>query len=194
MSTRRINAAWDDRGVVVYQAFEPRTAEAAARDGRFGVGFGMDRYSWIKPSFGWMLYRSGYATKHRQESVLRITITHEGLLSALRGAVLTHWEPSVHESEGDWQLALKHSRVRVQWDPDRDLCIRPLDRRAIQIGLGPAALDDYVNRWVVSIEDVTSLAHAVRDAVLEKAPMPAVPEERDYPLPDDVARGLGVTE
>ncbi|HBB34945.1 MAG TPA: hypothetical protein DDZ80_20145 [Cyanobacteria bacterium UBA8803] len=31
--------------------------------GNFGKGFSLHRMTWIKPSLGWMLYRSGYATK-----------------------------------------------------------------------------------------------------------------------------------
>jgi Domain of unknown function (DUF4291) len=38
----------------------------------------MGRMTWIKPSFNWMTYRSGYATKPGQEVVLGIDIAREG--------------------------------------------------------------------------------------------------------------------
>jgi hypothetical protein len=34
--------------------------------------------TWIKPSFLWMMYRCGWATKPGQERVLAIQITREG--------------------------------------------------------------------------------------------------------------------
>jgi hypothetical protein len=48
--------------------------------------------TWIKPSFGWMLYRSGYATKHRQESILKIKLTHQGFQEILFQAIPTSFD------------------------------------------------------------------------------------------------------
>ena len=84
MSERQIYAAYDDEGVYVYQAFKPSIVKAALDKGTFGAGFNMERMTWIKPSFGWILYRSGYATKTRQEAILKIKLTHEGFLKILR--------------------------------------------------------------------------------------------------------------
>ena len=69
---RRIFASYDDEGIYVYQAFTPTTVASALKRGTFDRGFSLDRMTWIKPSFGWMLYRSGYASKHRQEAILKI--------------------------------------------------------------------------------------------------------------------------
>ena len=60
---RKIFANYDEEGIYVYQAFKPTIVAAALKHGTFDKGFSLDRMTWIKPSFGWMLYRSGYATK-----------------------------------------------------------------------------------------------------------------------------------
>ena len=64
---REIRAAYDDEGLYVYQAYRPEIGLYAAEHGRFGPGFKLDRMTWIKPSFGWMLYRCGYGFKPDQE-------------------------------------------------------------------------------------------------------------------------------
>ena len=69
---KRVIGCFDEQGPYVYQAFSPQIVEVAVSLGTFGKGFGMDRMTWIKPSLGWMLHRSGYATKTRQEAIARI--------------------------------------------------------------------------------------------------------------------------
>jgi hypothetical protein len=192
--TRQILAAYDDEGVYVYQAFRPSIVEAAVKKGTFGKGFGMDRMTWIKPSFGWMLHRSGYATKSRQEAIAKVKITHEGFLRALSQSVLTLWNPDVHPSQDDWRAAMKANPVRVQWDPDRALTGMKLERRAIQIGLNGQTVYDYVNEWIIEVEDVTALAHAIKHAKDHRQPFPPVPEERVYPVDAAIAHRLGITE
>lgn len=191
--TRRILAHFDAAGVRVYQAFEPRTVQTAVAQGTFGVGFGFDRLSWIKPSFGWMLHRSAYATRHRQEAVARITVSHAGFLAILEQSVETMFDPNLFGSEAEWHRTLDASDVRHQWDPDRTLEGRPLHRRALQVGLRGGALRRYVSEWIVAVEDVTPLARAVGEAVArgERA-LPLVPEEREYPVGPKLARRLGM--
>lgn len=59
-----VRAAFDDRAVIVYQAYSPVIAEEAIRLQTFGPAFSLGRMTWIKPSFGWMLYRSGQPQRH----------------------------------------------------------------------------------------------------------------------------------
>ena len=118
---RQIYAHYDDAGVTVYQAFTPEIVKAALEKGTFGKGFNMHRMTWIKPSFAWMLYRSGYATKTRQEAILKIKLTHEGFLEILSHSVETTYNPHIYEDEYEWRSTLKKSPVRHQWDPERNL-------------------------------------------------------------------------
>jgi hypothetical protein len=82
--TRQILAGYDERGIHVYQAFNSAIVEAALACGTFADGFSFERMTWIKPSFGWMLYRSGYAMKERQERIVRVQLSHEGFRAILR--------------------------------------------------------------------------------------------------------------
>lgn len=188
---RRVLGNFDEQGIYVYQAFSPEIVEVAVNLGTFGKGFGMDRMTWIKPSLGWMLHRSAYATKTRQEAIARIHLKHEGFLTILREAVPSSYNPALYSTQGDWGLALKKSEVRYQWDPDRDLHDYKLDHRAIQLGISGQTVYRYVREWIIGIENVTSLAHSIKDAVANNKPLPDVPEEREYPVPTEIAHSLG---
>ena len=189
----KIFAAFDTTGIFVYQAFKPSIADEALRCGTFGKGFNLERMTWIKPSFGWMLYRSNYATKHRQERILKIKISHEGFQTILAQAIPTFFDPLIFTDERKWRRLLDLSEVRYQWDPDRDLCLRPLARRALQLGIRGSVVREYVNTWILGIEDVTKLAFDIRSAV-EKKPkkMPQVPEEKMYEVSPEIQKTLGI--
>lgn len=192
--TKQIYAAYDDEGIFVYQAFKPSTVQAALEKGTFDKGFSLDRMTWIKPSFGWMLYRSGYATKSRQEAIVKIKLTHEGILSILGQSVKTTYDPDLYPTVDAWKQALDASDVRHQWDPERALDGYRLDRRAIQIGMRGETVHRYVHEWIIGLEEVTALAHAVKAAVDASASLPAVPEERVYEVDEELGRRLGITD
>ena len=190
---RQILANFDNEGIIVYQAFNPSIAEEAVRLGSFGKGFNLDRMTWIKPSFGWMLYRSDYATKHNQERILKIKLSHEGFQTILSQGIHTSFEPDLFNSDLDWQLALRRSEVRYQWDPDRDLQLRRLERRALQVGIQGSVVRNYVNQWIVEIEDVTELAHAIKKAVeSQQKQLPLVPEEGIYEVSLQIQKTLHI--
>jgi len=70
-------------------------------------------------------------------------------------------------NEEQWQQLKASSPVRIQWNPERDLKLSPLDHRAIQIGLSHEAVQLYVNEWITSITDVTPLAHQIHALIEE---------------------------
>lgn len=192
---RQIIAAFDHEGIFVYQAFKPSIADEAVRRGTFGKGFNLERMTWIKPSFGWMLYRSEYATKHRQERILKIKLSHEGFQTILSKGVPTSFEPNLFTSEEEWRRTLEHSEVRYQWDPDRDLWLRRLERRAIQLGIRGSVVQEYVNTWILRIEDVTELAHAIKVAVERGQNEISTPyEEHTYEASPEIQKNLGMTK
>jgi hypothetical protein len=190
---RQIYAAYDDEGIFVYQAFSPQTVQAALAKGTFSTGFSLDRMTWIKPSFGWMLYRSGYATKTRQQGILKIKLKHEGFLAILRQSVETSHDSQVFPTIDDWKRALRNSDVRHQWDPDRNLRLGKLSRRAIQIGIQGATVRHYVNDWIIGLEEVTELAHQIQAAAKMKQVFPPVLLERVYPIEPDLVHSLGIS-
>lgn len=181
-----IRAAYSAQSVRVYQAYRPEIALPALKAGRFVPPFRMGRMTWIKPSFNWMMYRSGYATKPGQEVVLGIDITREGFEWALENAVLSQFSPAVHASSEEWKTLLAAKPVRIQWDPERDWRLQSLTGRTIQIGLSGEAIERYVNDWVMRIEDVTPvvrMAGAAINSIEPPFPLPSA-SERPYPPPD----------
>ncbi|WP_229899780.1 DUF4291 domain-containing protein [Streptomyces hiroshimensis] len=139
--------------------------------------------TWIKPSFLWMMYRCGWATKADQECVLAIEIDRAGFDWALANACLSHYDRDVHADRAAWQRELKAAPARVQWDPERDLHLKALPYRSLQLGLAGEAARRYADEWTVSVTDVTPLAREVHALVaagdLEEARR-RLPEERPY--------------
>jgi hypothetical protein len=152
--------------------------------------------TWIKPSFNWMMYRCGWGMKSDQERILGIDIRRDGFEWALAHSSVSHFDRTIHSDVEEWEAILRASPVRIQWDPERTLQLDPLPYRAIQIGLGGEAVDAYLDEWIVSIEDITSIAHEVKTAVnsgdLDRA-QSLVPTETAYLLPDEIARRIGCT-
>ncbi len=183
-----IRAAYSDRTVRVYQAYCPEIAIPALAAGRFVPPFSMSRMTWIKPSFNWMMYRSGYASKPGQEFVLGVDITRDGFEWALQHAAISSYHPGFHVSPEDWKRDVEAKPVRVQWDPERDWRLQPIpSARAIQIGLSGEAVERYVNEWIVRIEDVTPAARIVAAAVESGIPPSFLPSASERPYPLDVA-------
>ncbi|MEV0896715.1 DUF4291 domain-containing protein [Actinoplanes sp. NPDC049802] len=188
-----IRAAYDDSTVTVYQAYRSEIAGPAVRAGRFVPPFKRDRMTWIKPSFLWMMYRCGWATKPGQEHVLAVSITREGFEWALANAALSHYVRGVHPDRATWQRELKRAPTRVQWDPERDLRLRELPYRSLQLGLGGAAVPRYVDEWITGITEVTGLAREIRallDRDDEARAAALLPPERPYPLPPEIESRL----
>lgn len=164
-SHREIRAQQTDTTLTVYQAYSPAIAEPAVAHGRFVAPFKRERMTWIKPSFLWMAYRSGWATKDGQERVLAIEITRDGFEWALAHACLSHYEPGTYQSRDEWSAAKATSPVRIQWDPERDLHLHPLEHRAIQVGISGDAADLFVDEWITAITDITDLMRQVHEKV-----------------------------
>lgn len=181
---RQIRAVYDDSSIRVYQAYSAAIANSALELGRFASPpFKMERMTWIKPSFLWMMYRSGWGLKDSGQSrILAIDISREGFAWALAHGCASH--PTESMTPREWQDLKANSPVRIQWDPERDLHHTPLNHRAIQIGLGSKAVQLYVHEWIRKITDVTPLAQAIQTQVqngnLAQA-QAMLPLERPYP-------------
>lgn len=147
-------AEYDSEGVYFYQAYCDEIANYAILHQTLGGNsFDTKRMTWIKPSFGWVLYRSGYGTKHNQNRILKIKLSHKSIAEILSMCAC--------------KVGGGGSLGRVQWDPARDLYLvddkeprKMLNKRAIQIGIKGKISELYV-KSILSIEDVTDLAHAV---------------------------------
>ena len=183
MDGRVIRAEYNNSTITVYQAYNKPIALKAIENQTFVAPFKFSRMTWIKPSFLWMMYRSGWATKEGQEYILKIKIKRSGFDWALQNSCLSHFDKNTHTSKEDWKHKLKNAPVRLQWDPERNLYLQPVEYRAIQIGLSGIAVYKYAQDWIVSIEDITTLSKQIRNLVLDKNIETAktlLPVERDY--------------
>ena len=187
--TRQVRAVYDAETVTVYQAYSTAIATAAVAAQTFVPPFKRDRMTWIKPSFLWMMYRSGWATKPGQEHVLEIRMSRRGFEDALALAAMSHYDEAVYSSSDAWLARKATSPVRVQWDPERDLELKPMWSRSLQIGLSGPAVDRYLDDWIVTIADITQLVQDVREAPDQTS----IPHEEPYPLPEEIAVKIGAT-
>ena len=179
-----IRADHDARSVVVYQAFRPEIVDAAVAAQRFVPPFSLGRMTWIKPSFLWMMERSGWATKAGQERVVAVRITRAGWEEALAAARLSSQDTS-------------EAAVVVQWDPERNVRGTKLPHRAIQVGLGRQIVKRYVDEWTTEIRDVTPLVAKLRrlrdDGEWDRVAQ-SLPAERPYLVPPALRGRLGMPD
>lgn len=193
---RQVRALFTTRIITVYQAYAPEIADRALAAGTFVPPFRLDRMTWIKPSFLWMMYRSGWATKPGQERVLAVQVTREGFEWALGHSALSSYEPGTYPSQQEWTERRRASPVRIQWDPERSLLLEPLPWRSIQIGLSGEAAAQYAHQWIASLADITTTAHQIRDLVAagdHHAARTMLPVERPYELPGELRHLVGIT-
>src|SRR5215213_1537920 len=95
-SGRHILAQFDAESVVVNQAYRPSIGRYAAEHGRFGGEFSVERMSWVKPNFLWMMYRSGWGTKADQEVTLAVRLRRSFFEEILTRAVPSSWDPDLY--------------------------------------------------------------------------------------------------
>ena len=195
MEIFEIRADHDRDSIVVYQAYGRAIGEAAVAAGRFVPPFSRGRMTWIKPSFLWLMGRSGWARKPGQEMVLAVRITREGWEKALREAVLTSPDRRVYADGSVWRERMRTAPVRVQWDPERTLKGAHLDARSIQVGLGRRIIDEYADDWTVDITDLTPAVRKIHDLLRQGRDDRAralLPPEKVYPVPEELRRSLGM--
>src|SRR5262249_24127230 len=148
-----IRADYDRSTIVVYQAYSPAIAEPALVAQRFVAPFSFNRMTWIKPSFLWLMHRSNWGQKGNQEHTLAVRITRTGWEKALSLAVLTSFHRGVYPSAEEWREQIGQAKVHVQWDPERSLRGAALPYASIQVGISRHLIREYVDEWIVGIED-----------------------------------------
>ncbi|MEU6017614.1 DUF4291 domain-containing protein [Streptomyces sp. NPDC047515] len=179
----QIRAHYDERTIVVYQAYSPAVAGPSLRANRFVPAFSFHRMTWIKPSFLWLMHRSNWAQKSGQERVLAVRLTRSGWEEALSRAVLTTADPA----------AVARAPVHVQWDPERSLRGAALNHYSIQVGVGRGLIRTFAEDWVVDLTDVTPQVRriaALRQGGRTAQAQRLLPPERIYPVPPATARSL----
>ncbi|MFM2353876.1 MAG: hypothetical protein RLZZ608_1282 [Actinomycetota bacterium] len=191
---RQVRALYDDETVTVYQAYSPQIAVPAAAAGTFvNTPFKLERMTWIKPSFLWMMYRSGWATKPGQEHVLEIRMLRTGFEHALSQSCLSHFDPTVYSDEDEWKARRDATTVRVQWDPERDAHHTALTHRSLQLGLAGEATRRFAAEWVVGITDITPKVRELHRSLGHDSELAGLPAERPYPLSEVLRATIGAS-
>lgn len=171
--------------VVVYQAYNHRIADFAVKNQYLGGdAFSYNRMSWIKPNFLWMMYRCGWAAKENQERVLALWLHKDDFNTILEQAAFSRFIPEYYESHDAWRKALEAKPVRLQWDPEHDPFGNKIERRAIQLGLKDAVLENFGKNYVKRIDDITVFAKE-QYAFLQNNP----PELLQVPIEDVYTTG-----
>jgi hypothetical protein len=187
-----IRANYDQDKIVMYQAYSDSIAEPALKKQRFVAPFSFTRMTWIKPSFFWLMHRSNWGQKSNQERILAVHIKRSGWEKALSLGVLTSPENNVHGSGKKWEEAFNKAKVHVQWDTERSQKGAALTHFSIQVGLSRHIITEYVEDWLVKIEDMTPLVHKLNKLRKENNKNLAkyLPSERVYPVSEELGAHL----
>jgi hypothetical protein len=178
---RHILARYDTDSVYIYQAYRASIARYAVEHQRFGGDdFSYSRMSWIKPNFLWMMYRCGWASKAGQERVLSVRLRRSFFDEMLQFAVASSFDARLYSSRDEWREAVAASEVRLQWDPDHDPAGRPLQRRALQLGLRGRILRRYGEEEILTVEDITTFVKDQAQTLERGLDELMLPDERVY--------------
>ncbi|MCW3052191.1 MAG: hypothetical protein JWN14_1361 [Chthonomonadales bacterium] len=195
-AVREIRADYDAHSIVVYQAYSAAIAVPALAAQRFVPPFSMERMTWIKPSFLWLMERSNWAQKSGQERILAVRISRVGWEEALALGVLTEAEPKVYPTHALWQKQFAQALVHIQWDPERSLRGHSQLYSSIQVGLSRHIISRYVEKWTLDIQDYTLRARKI-DTLLrsgkERETRALLPPERIYPLSVALQKRIGAS-
>ncbi len=181
-----IRADYDRETITIYQAYSAVIADPALEAQTFVPPFSFHRMTWIKPSFLWLMHRSNWGQKSGQERTLAVRLKRSGWERALSLAVLTSFEPTVFRSPEEWQDPFRQAQAHLQWDPERSLRGAGLPYLSIQVGLSRHIIREYVEEWIVAIEDYTprvkKIYHLLHSGQGDKA-RKHLPSERVYSVP-----------
>ncbi len=195
MKQQEIRANFNGGTITVYQAYHKSIALSAIKNKRFEKPFSFQRMTWVKPSFLWMMERSGWATKKNQEFILGIKLNRSCWDRALSMGVLTHPDKNIYSNGTEWDEKFKQAKIHIQWDPERTLKGSKLNERTIQVGISRFLIEEFNQEWIRSIEDVTPLVKKIYQLKIKgkyKEAKRLLPVEKVYMLDDCVGRNVGV--
>ncbi|HVX01370.1 MAG TPA: DUF4291 domain-containing protein [Candidatus Babeliaceae bacterium] len=182
-----IIAQYSDEHIIIYQAFKDSIADYAVKHQHFGGNdYDFGRMTWLKPSFLWMMYYSGWAKKENQENVLAIQLSRKGFDEILRYAVMSSFYKNIYGSSANWERELSKTDIQFQWEPYHDLLGNKTERKAVKIGIKGEMLWRYNNEWIQKIENITPFVREQQRLIkTNKFQELQLPHERAY-CPDDL--------
>ncbi len=185
---KEVFAQYDRQYIRVYQAYNSVIAKEAIALQTFEENFNINRMTWIKPSFLWLMYRSNWGTKKNQECILALDIYQTKFNELLEKAVLTSPDSTSYTGL-QWEKAFNEATVYCQWDSDRNINGNAINRAAIQIGLKGNTLRDFLNTSIYCITDLTPLVRKWNEQRKNgKLDSKNLPVEKIYPVKDKTIR------
>ncbi|MCA9022162.1 MAG: DUF4291 domain-containing protein [Planctomycetaceae bacterium] len=187
-----IRADYDRETIVVYQAYSDAIADSALEAQRFVTPFSLGRMTWIKPSFLWLMHRSHWGQKAGQTRILSVRISRAGWEKALSLGVLTAPEKRVFASTEEWEQKFQNAPVHIQWDTERSARGAALPCYSIQVGLSRHIIREFVEDWIVAIDDLTPTVRKLNRlrTSSSKSFKRYLPPEKTYPVDAEWARKL----
>lgn len=185
---KEVFAQYDRQYIRVYQAYNSAIAKEAIALQTFEENFNINRMTWIKSSFLWLMYRSNWGTKKNQECILALDIYQTKFNELLEKAVLTSPDSTSYTGL-QWEKAFNEATVYCQWDSDRNINGNAINRAAIQIGLKGNTLRDFLNTSIYCITDLTPLVRKWNEQRKNgKLDSKNLPIEKIYPVKDKTIR------
>ncbi|EGG14990.1 hypothetical protein DFA_09810 [Cavenderia fasciculata] len=170
----QIRAVYNKETIRVYQAYNNEIADYAVKHQTFTgcPHWSTERTTWIKPSFLWMMYRSGWAQKDKnQNRILAIDIHIKDFEYAIQNNYKSSTKqkyqiegqelppPSKEHSQPPVSKVDKSNYdIVVQWDPERSIKLGKLGSniKSIQIGIKKRIAEQYSSNWITQITDITN--------------------------------------
>ncbi|WP_099223807.1 DUF4291 domain-containing protein [Listeria costaricensis] len=190
-----IRATYDAKTITVYQAYNDQIADVAVREQKFGGDFSFGRMTWIKPSFLWMMERSGWGSKKNQERILAVKLYRPFFDDLIEQAVLTSPEAHVYPNPQIWEARKLETDVYAQWDPERSIHGKKLEYRSLQIGISRNLVRAYSEEGIAEIVDMTPTVKKCRSLLQNgktKQARAFLPNEKIYPVEKAARKSLGM--
>ena len=186
-SGKFIIAQFDHDSIIVYQAFKDSIAKFAVDNQKFGgPDYDFERMTWLKPSFLWMMYYSGWAKKENQENVLAIKMKRDGFDRILGHTVMASFSKKLYGNSNDWERKLANADTHLRWEHYYGLHGEKTERYAAKIGIKGKMLQHYNNEWIEEIQNITPYVRRQQELLeASQADLLQLPHERAY-APDDL--------
>ena len=177
-SGQQIQASYDSESLILYQAYSSTIAKPAIEFQDFvtnNPNYNPKRMTWVKPNFLWMMFRSGWGTKHNQENILAFKVRKNWFEACVLEAGLSGKDKNC-----------KNKSVVVQWDPDHSPSgAKNSLKKAIQIGLRKNRAEEWAlgnkGPGIIEIFDFTEFVRqADHDRINTQNFL--MPKERIYPF------------
>ncbi|WP_196886451.1 DUF4291 domain-containing protein [Aureivirga sp. CE67] len=195
MKQQEIRANFDRDTITVYQAYNAKIGKPAIKNNRFEPPFSFQRMTWIKPSYLWLMERSNWGTKSNQDYILGIKIKREYWEKALSMGILTHPDKEIYANGWEWEQQFSRAKVHIQWDPERNLKGGKLQERSIQVGISRHLIEEYNEKWISEIVDLTPLTKKINQLRKQgkyKEAKRLLPSEKIYPLEKEIETKIGI--